>query len=135
VQIRASSLADLEGVHRMLDPLVKARRLLPRDNEELERLLPTGFVAEADGEIIGFAAVEIYSKKLAEIQALGVALPWRGQGLGKALVLHCIRLAHQHGVYELMAITASDSLFRDCGFDYSLPDQKKALFIQLYHKH
>ena len=76
-----------------------------------------------------------HRRKLAEIQALGVALPWRGHGLGKQLVQLCVELARERGVYELMAITASEHLFRDCGFDYSLPDQKKALFIQLYQRH
>lgn len=135
VSIRPTTLDDLLGVEHVLEPMVKARRLLPRTHEELSKLLPTGFVAVVGNDIIGFAAVEIYSKKLAEIQALGVTLPWRGRGLGKKLVLECVQLARDQGVYELMAITASESLFVDCGFHYSLPDQKKALFIQLYDKH
>jgi amino-acid N-acetyltransferase len=30
-----------------------------------------------------------------------------------------------------MAISASDNFLRNLGFDYSLPDQKRALFYQL----
>jgi len=42
----------------------------------------------------------------------------------------CVELAKSKGVYELMAITSSENIFRSCGFDYSLPEQKRALFIQ-----
>jgi len=30
----------------------------------------------------------------------------------------------------VMAITSSDSFFQSCGFDYTLPGEKRALFIQ-----
>jgi amino-acid N-acetyltransferase len=32
---------------------------------------------------------------------------------------------------EILAISTSDKLFEKLGFDYSLPDQKRALFYQL----
>lgn len=128
--IRPASPDDLTAVRELLEPFVERRELLPRDDHELARLLTNGFVVEADGQVAGFAAVEVYSRKMAEIQCLAVGLPWRGRGLGKQLVEHCVARAKQLGVFELMAITASENLFRDCGFDYSLPDQKKALFIQ-----
>jgi len=51
------------------------------------------------------------------------------QGIGKLLVQACIDCAREHQVLEVMAITAAEQFFRDCGFDYALPDQKKALFI------
>ena len=32
---------------------------------------------------------------------------------------------------EVMAISSSEKFLQDLGFDYSLPDQKRALFCQL----
>jgi len=29
-----------------------------------------------------------------------------------------------------MAISASDAFLKECGFDYSLPKQKRALFVE-----
>jgi hypothetical protein len=33
-------------------------------------------------------------------------------------------------VLEVMAITSSDGFFISCGFDFTLPGEKKALFYQ-----
>lgn len=94
-------------------------------------MMLTGFVAEFAGEVIGFSAVEIYSKKLSEIQCLTVNPVHQGKGIGGALVRHCVELARQRGVMEVMAISASEKFLHDLGFDYALPDQKRALFFQL----
>ncbi|MGB1929312.1 MAG: GNAT family N-acetyltransferase, partial [Mariniblastus sp.] len=55
---------------------------------------------------------------------------YRRQGLGRILVQRCVERAREEKVKELMAISASDEMFLTCGFDYSLPNQKRALFIQ-----
>jgi amino-acid N-acetyltransferase len=55
----------------------------------------------------------------------------QGKGLGGILVAHCVELARERGVMEVMAISSSDGFLLNQGFDYSLPNQKKALFIQL----
>ena len=99
-------------------------------------LIANGFVAEiitANGkaEIVGFSAVEIYSRKLSEVQSLAVSDGFQGHGIGSALVRACVERAREKGVLEVMAISASDNFLRNLGFDYSLPDQKRALFYQL----
>jgi len=38
-------------------------------------------------------------------------------------------------VMEILAISSSDRFFESCGFDYALPDQKRALFFQLRPRH
>lgn len=129
VFLRSSHLEDLPAIRELIAPYVEQRILLPRTDEELARLVLNGFVAVAEGQIVGFSAIEVYSRKLAELQCLAVHPSQQGKGLGKILVRRCIQHARQLNVYELMAITASDALFQDCGFDYSLPDQKKALFV------
>lgn len=93
--------------------------------------MTTGFVAVFEGQVIGFAAVEIYSKKLSEVQCLTVSEAHQGRGIGGTLVKHCVDLARQRGVMEVMAISSSEKFLQDLGFDYALPDQKRALFYQL----
>ncbi len=129
--VRPSCESDLEPVREFLRPFMQQRVILRRTRAEMAALLNTGFVAERDGRVVGFGAVEIYSKKLAEIQCLAVAPEHRGCGLGSELVRRCVDLARQRGVMEVMAISSSENLFRQVGFDYSLPDQKRALFFQL----
>ena len=121
----------MAAVTKLLKPLVERRLLLRRTASETAALLTTGFVAEHQQEIIGFASVEIYSKKLAEIQCLAVQEAHRRHGLGSLLVRHCVELARQRGVMEVMAISSSDTFLQSLGFDYSLPEQKRALFYQL----
>ncbi len=128
--VRPAKSADVNDLHRFIAPFVEQERLLPRTQDELEDLTADGFVAEIDGRIVGFAALEIYSNKLAELRSLAVATEHQRHGIGKALVRACVELARQKHVFEIMAITSSEMFFQHCGFDFTLPGEKKALFLQ-----
>ena len=126
----------MQSIQNLLQPYVDARKLLKRTRAELLTLIGNGFVAETHDSkenmiIVGFSAVEIYSRKLSEVQCLAVADGYQGHGMGSDLVRACVERARERGVLEVMAISASDSFLRNLGFDYSLPDQKRALFFQL----
>lgn len=127
--IRPAHLSDAGAIEALVEPYVQQRILLRRSLDEIRDLTRNGFVAERDGRLLGFAAVDIYSRKLAELQCLAVAQDAQRMGIGRRLVEVCIECARKHQVLEVMAITAAEEFFRGCGFDYSLPDQKKALFI------
>lgn len=129
--IRPSTQDDLLAVQGLLRPFVEQRKVLRRTRAEVQAMLQTGFVAEHKGQIVAFSAVEIYSKKLAEIQCLAVKEEHQGHGLGSNLVRSCVELAKQRGVMEVMAISSSEKFLQNLGFDYALPDQKRALFFQL----
>ena len=130
--LRKAAVDDLEPLIAFLQPFVNGKHILPRSLSELQLLRANGFVAEADNEMIGFAAVEVYSPKMAEIQCLAVDSKFRRVGIGRELVQLCVRRAQELKIRELMAITASDAFLVDCGFDYSLPNQKRALFIETW---
>nr|WP_286178222.1 GNAT family N-acetyltransferase [Rhodopirellula sp. JC639] len=97
--------------------------------------------AEASGDVaaaeepaprcVGFSAVEVYSPKLAELQCLAVHPDFQRFGVGRRLVQMCVDRARDLGIMEIMAISSSDRFLENCGFHYSLPDQKRALFQQL----
>jgi len=121
---------DFVAVTKLIQPYVEQGVLLPRTRKELLALLPHGFVAvDQAGSVVGFAALEIYSSKLAEIRSLVVSSPWRSRGVGRQLVEACVNCARTHNVLEVMAITSNEDFFRRCGFDFTLPGEKKALFI------
>ncbi len=128
--IREACRDDIPELENLVDRFVQANRLLPRTTDELEDLIPFGFVAVADDKVVGFAALEIYSAKLAEIRSLAVHSEYQGRGIGKGLVNRCVDLAVRRNVLEVMAITSSDAFFQACGFDFTLPGEKKALFMQ-----
>lgn len=129
VEIRPVEREDLAGLADFIEPFVAEGRLLPRTTDELEELVYNGFIAEVAGRLIGFAALEIYSRKLAEIRSLAVATEFQGQGVGRLLVDQCVDRARKRDILEVMAITSSEVFFRSCGFDFTLPGEKKALFI------
>lgn len=129
--IRPAAETDLVSVFELLRPFVEQRKVLRRTRAETAALMTTGFVAETNAAVVGFAAVEIYSKKLSEIQCLTVQQQHQGRGIGGELVKQCVELARSRGVMEVMAISSSEKFLHDLGFDYSLPDQKRALFYQL----
>jgi amino-acid N-acetyltransferase len=129
--VRPARDPDSREIVQFLQPFANDRAILPRTTAEITALMQNGFVAVVAEKIIGCAAVEIYSQKLAEIQCLAVDQAQQRQGVGRALVEACIAWAGQLGVREVMAITASDSLFLNSGFKYGLPGQKKALFHQI----
>lgn len=130
VCIRPSTRDDLPLLGTFITQFVEQNRLLPRTKDELNDLIPFGFVACRGDRLLGFAALEIYSSKLAEVRSLAVVPEMQGQGLGKRLVKECVELARQRNVLEVMAITSTDAFFQACGFDFTLPGEKKALFMQ-----
>jgi amino-acid N-acetyltransferase len=131
ITIRRAQIGDIAALSALIEPFVEDGKLLPRTFDELEELLPGCFVAVTEyGEIVGCAALEIYSRKLAEVRSLAVAPSMQGLGVGKRLVQACVELAREQQILEVMAITASDDFFKSCGFDFMLPQKKKALFIQ-----
>jgi len=135
--VRPARAQDIPFIAHLIEPFVAEGTLLQRTYAEFDELLPNFFVAVAeasddlgDAQIVGCAALEIYSPKLAEIRSLAVSKAAQGRGVGKLLVQACVNRAVEHGILEVMAITASDAFFQSCGFTYTLPGLKRALFIQ-----
>lgn len=136
IVVRQAMPSDAPTIHALMRPYVMQHLLLARTEAEVIELTRHGFVAvrmEDDREVqlVGFSAVEIYSPKLAELQCLAVHHEYQGTGVGRSLVRQCVQRAKDLNVMEVMAISSSEKFLQACGFDFSLPDQKKALFCQL----
>jgi N-acetylglutamate synthase-like GNAT family acetyltransferase len=130
IVVRPARGADVRALSALIEPFVQQRKLLPRTIDELALLLPNYFVAETEGRIVGCVALEVYSSKLAELRSLVVAPEFQGRGVGKQLVQACIDRARDEQILEVMAITSAEEFFQSCGFDFTLPGEKKALFLQ-----
>lgn len=134
VQVRHATTDDLTNISDFIKRFVNDGKLLPRTFSELESLVDTLFIAEMNDAIVGCAALEIYSPKLAEIRSLAVAPEAQGNGVGKKLVTACVELAHERNIFEIMAISSSEDFFKACGFDFTLPNERKAFFMQTRDK-
>ncbi len=95
----------------------KLMRKYPRHVLQTNLPKPSAFfVAEEGGEVVGCCAVDIYSKKIAEVRSLVVDPDFQGRGIALALVKKCVAKARSHGVREVLAITGAVKLFEKLGF-------------------
>lgn len=130
VNIRKATPGDVSEIAEFITPFVEQGKLLPRTFNELDDLIDTLFIAEIEGEIVGCGALEVYSRKLAEIRSLAVLPTVQGKGIGSLLVRACVELSREMGILEVMVVTSQEDFFKACGFDFTLPGEKKALFFQ-----
>ncbi len=102
-------------------------RLLERSPEDIETLLPTFWVAELDGEVVGCCCLEIYSRKIAEVRSLVVREDRRHQGLGRQLVREAVNEARRREIREILTVTSELAFFASLHFRPVL-NEKYALF-------
>ncbi len=130
VLIRRARLADVSAVCQLVNLYAKHGKLLKRPSAEIKRNISTFFVAQRNGKIVGCVSLDVYSRKLAEIRSLAVSENESGKGIGKLLVSACVKECKARGVMELMAITSREKFFKEMGFDYTLPGERKAVFLK-----
>jgi amino-acid N-acetyltransferase len=78
------------------------------------------------GQVIGCCALEVYSKRLAEIRSLAVLPAHQGQGIASELVEACLAEAKEKSVYEVLSVTGALSFFEKKGFS-TFNNEKYAL--------
>ena len=85
--IRPAQRPDIPGILQILEPLEQQGVLVRRSSEDLERDLDRFFVIEADGNILGTAAIYPYpEERTAELAALAVNPFYRDGGRGERLL-------------------------------------------------
>lgn len=106
-------------------------RLFPE--QLVQRNLPhvaSFFVALAGDRIVGCCALQVYSKRMAEVRSLAVHPDFQDRGVASALVQECIRRAKERGVRELFAVTSQTSFFGRQGFA-TFRREKTAMFYEV----
>lgn len=101
--------------------------LLERSAEEIHMLLPTFWVAEVDGEVVGCCCLEVYSRKIAEVRSLVVKQEMRRRGIGKQLVREAVAEARRRNIAEILTVTGELDFFQSLGF-HTVLNEKYALF-------
>jgi GNAT superfamily N-acetyltransferase len=109
--IRRTEAADADTLIDLITALAHFEELTPPDEGARARLIEHGFgerpkyeawLAEWEGTPVGYAFLfETYSTFLARptlyLEDLFVLPDFRGRGIGKALLAHCVRLADERG--------------------------------------
>ncbi len=103
-------------------PQLLMQRDLPR--------VPSFFVAEWNGRLVGCCALQVYSRRLAEVRSLAVEPEYARQGIGRRLVEACRRRARERGVSQVMAVTSAVPFFEHAGFS-TFKKERIALFYDV----
>ncbi len=120
MEIRQATLADFPAIKQLIAQYPET--LLQDNLPEPEEF----FVAVENEMVIACCALEVYSKRLAEVRSLAVMKEFQGKGVATQLVEHCLQEAKAKNVYELLAITGANSLFEKHGFG-AFKNEKYAL--------
>ena len=92
--------------------------------------LPSFFVAYVGKRLVGCCALQIYSKRIAEVRCLAVHPEFQDRGTASLLVKACIERGRERGVRELFAVTSQTSFFGRLGFT-TFRREKTAMFRDL----
>ena len=114
-------MAAIRGLIRLF-PQQLAQQNLPR--------VTSFFVASSGGRLIGCCALQIYSKRLAEVRSLSVHPDFQDLGVASRLVERCIQRAEERRIRELFAVTSQTSFFGRLGFA-TFRHEKTAMFLEL----
>ncbi len=125
--VRRATDTDIQRIHDLI--MSAEGRLLKRSQADIRKSIKFFFVVEVQSTIVACCALEIYNKKLAEVRSVVVAPDRQKQGIASAMITRCVDEAKRKGIYEVLAITDSEGVFRRQGFSEQLHGQK-ALFLR-----
>ena len=123
---KISDIADMQAL--VVDEVAKGI-ILPRSEDEIANNIRSYVLAKDDGKLVGYTALHIHSKKLAEIRSLIVNSDYRGKNIGADMVKFAINEAKELGIEEeILSLTYLPDFFRKLGFKEinkeSIPDHK-----------
>lgn len=121
MNVRSATAADFPSIRTLISAYPE--KLMQEHLPEPEEF----FVAEENGAVIGCCALEVYSKRLAEIRSLAVREEFQGKGIASELVARCLARAKELSIYEVLTITGTTALFEKQGFGI-FNNEKYALF-------
>jgi len=123
IRIRQAKKSDLSEVKRLVESFPQ---YLMSEIPSINRF----FVAVEDDNIVGCCALDIYSKRIAEIRSLAVDKNYHKLRIGTQLVDRCLSLAKEKNIKEIFVITSRPNLFSDLGFGI-FQGERLALFKKL----
>jgi amino-acid N-acetyltransferase len=123
VVIRHAKKSDFDAVKKLVEGYPQH---LMSEIPSIERF----FVAVDEGKIVGCCALDIYSKRIAEVRSLAVDRHYQKLRVGSQLVDRCIALAKEKEIKEIFVITGRPNLFSELGFG-TFQGERLALFKKL----
>lgn len=128
IELKKASLKDIDLMQTLVKPEIEKGIILPRTDNEIATNIRSYTTAFFDNELVGYAALHIFAKDLAEIRSLVVKDGLRGHGIGKKLIAKLIEEAKFYDIKKVFALTYQQTFFEKSGFKEipkeQLPEQK-----------
>ncbi len=113
--LRKARLTDVEAIFSLVSMYAREGLLLPlKEGDICENI--RDFCVWDEGEVLGCAALRIFSRELAEVRSVAVHPKAKGRGVGTSLVAFCIDEARSMGLRKVFVLTKSPGFFAKCGF-------------------
>ncbi|MDZ4754929.1 MAG: argininosuccinate lyase [Phycisphaerae bacterium] len=116
LELRQARMDDLDDICRLVDHWATKGENLPRSREDIMKAILDFGVALVDGQVVGCAALWIYTPQLAEVRSLGVDEAQQGRGVGQAIVDYFLDLAKDLHIPKVFVLTRAPKFFEKCGF-------------------
>jgi amino-acid N-acetyltransferase len=117
-KLRDATMADVDGILALIDPLAERGVLVARSRESIEKEIDRFIVLVYEDEVIACAALNPYtSEKLAELACLAVNPFYRDGGRGERLLAHIEKRAKDRNFKTLFVLsTQTTQWFVERGF-------------------
>lgn len=118
VELIKAKLSDIPQMQNLVSKDVKDGVILRRSDDEVSTNIRSYVLAKDGDEVVGYGALHIHSQRLAEIRSLIVSDAYRGQNIGKNIVLFTLEEAKEFGVQEdVLVLTYLPMFFTKLGFE------------------
>ena len=123
-----AKLSDISLMQTIVKDEVQNGIILYRSDDEIATNIRSYIVAKEDERLVGYGALHIHTKELAEIRSLVIDSKNRGKGIGRDIVKKLIVEGKNLGLKKVFTLTFQKEFFEKLGFleiaKESLPEQK-----------
>lgn len=121
--VRQARLSDVDKICELIAYWADQGENLPRSKADVMQAIHGFAVAELDDEVVGCAALYVYSSGLAEIRSLGLFPKAQGHGLGAELVAWLLWKARELGISRTIVLTRVPEFFGKLNFSITVKEK------------
>ncbi len=117
IELVKAKLSDIPAMQALVAPEVKDGIILNRTEDEVATNIRSYVLAKDGEKLVGYTALHIHSRRLAEIRSLIVDEAYRGQNVGQRMVQFTLEEAQNIGVEEdVLVLTYLPQFFLKLNF-------------------